>query len=137
MADVAIEGGCLCGQVRYRVSGAPTSSMICHCRSCRRAASAPAVPWVTFAKSGLTFTAGAPGYFASSAPVRRSFCPTCGAPLTYEHAKRPDEIDLTTASLDDPEAFPPTYHAWLEDDLAWVRFGDGLPAYPRWRPTEG
>ena len=71
------------------------------------------------------------------ARVRRGFCPACGAPLTYEHEGRPDEIDVTTASLDDPEAYPPTYHAWLEDDLAWVRFGDGLPAYPRWRPTEG
>jgi len=110
--------------------------MICHCRSCRRAASAPAVPWVTFAKADFAFTAGAPRYFASSAPVRRSFCPVCGAPLTYEHTERPGEVDVTTAALDDPEAYPPAYHAWLEDDLAWVRFGDGLPAYQRGRPTE-
>ena len=137
MADPPIEGGCFCGAVRYSASAAPSSSMICHCRSCRRAGGAPAVPWVTFAKADFRFTAGEPRFFASSPPVRRGFCAACGTPLTYEHAERPTEIDVTTASLDAPDAFPPTYHAWLADDLAWVRFGDGLPTFPRWRPTEG
>jgi hypothetical protein len=132
-----IEGGCFCGQVRFCAVAPPTVSMICHCRSCRRAGGAPTVPWITFAKAEFAVTAGELTYFVSSPPVRRGFCGACGTPLTYEHEERPDEIDVTTASLDDPEAFPPTYHAWLEDDLAWVRLGDGLPAYPRWRPGEG
>ncbi len=48
----------------------------------------------------------------------------------------PARIDVTTVSLDDPEAFPPTFHVQLGDDLAWVRFGDGLPAYQGWK-SEG
>jgi len=54
---------------------------------------------------------------------------TCGSPLTYTHTGRTNEINVTTCSLDDPEAFPPSHHIWLRDRLEWVRFGDGLPVY--------
>ena len=37
------EGGCLCGAVRYRISGTPVSSSVCRCRSCRPASGAPGV----------------------------------------------------------------------------------------------
>ena len=128
-----IEGGCACGAVRYRASTRPRQSMICHCRDCRRAAGAPVVAWVTFARTDLAMSAAQPAAFASSPSVRRTFCGGCGTPLTYTHASRPDEIDVTTCSLDDPDAFPPTHHAQLAEDLHWVRFGDGLPAHARWK----
>ena len=136
MAGAAIEGGCFCGAVRYRASVAPTASMIWHCRSCQRASGAPAVPWVTFTRDAFQFTVGELRLFASSAPVRRGFCGACGTPLTYEHVSRPGEIDITTATLDDPDAFPPTHHAQLADDVAWLKFGDGLPAYREWKSSE-
>jgi hypothetical protein len=129
MSGGAIEGGCFCGAIRYRASKAPDASMICHCRSCRRVAGAPAVGWLTFAARAVVFT-GEPGEFSSSEPVRRSFCRSCGTQLTYRHAAHSDEIDVATCTLDAPEAFPPTHHSWLSDDLPWVRFGDGLPTYP-------
>jgi hypothetical protein len=107
--------------------------MICHCRTCRRAAGAPVVAWVTFAAASFAFTQGEPGVVRSTPPVRRTYCRDCGTPLTYGHAGRPLEIDVTTCSLDEPDAYPPTYQAWLAHDLAWVRFGDELPAFPEWR----
>lgn len=130
------EGGCLCGAIRYRVSGQPTNSMVCHCQTCRRAAASPVVAWVTFPVARFEFNKGAPATFRSSEFVRRAFCPGCGAALTYENSESPQTIDITTCSLDDPQAFPPTHHSWLSHDLAWVKFGDGLPAFQEWRPVE-
>jgi hypothetical protein len=72
---------------------------------------------------------GQPSVFRSSSAVRRTFCSSCGTPLTYENAAHALEIDVTTCSLDDPEAFPPTYHAWVQDDLSWVRLGDNLERF--------
>ena len=129
MNDAPITGGCLCRAIRYRAGSTPTVSMVCHCRSCRHAAAAPAVAWVTFPTSALSFVQGSPAAFRSSPSVTRTFCPSCGTPLTYVHGNRADEIDVTTCSLDDPDAFPPTYHAWLEHRVAWLRLGDGLPAF--------
>jgi hypothetical protein len=133
MADDSVEGGCLCGAIRYRVSGRPSNTMVCHCRTCRRAAASPAVAWVTFALADFRLLRGEPAEFRSSAPVRRGFCAKCGTPLTYARGDAPSTVDITTCSLDDPAAFPPTHHSWLSHDLAWVKFGDGLPAFPEWR----
>lgn len=131
------KGGCFCGAIRYRAAGAPTNTMICHCRSCRRVAAAPVVPWVTFPVERFSFTQGEPREFASSAGVRRTFCGNCGSPLTYRRVDAPASIDVTTCSLDDPGEFPPTHHSWLDDDLGWVKFGDGLPAFREWRNDAG
>jgi hypothetical protein len=132
----AVEGGCFCGAVRYRIRGIPKNTMICHCQTCRRVAGSPVVAWVTFAREDFEITAGCPAEFASSEPVQRTFCAACGTPLTYRHTDSPHTIDVTTCSLDHPEAFPPTHHSWLSDNLPWVRFGDGLPAFQEWRTDQ-
>ena len=129
-----LDGGCLCGAIRYRVSGKPTNTMICHCKSCRRAAGSPVVAWLTFATTDFRFSKGQPVEFSSSPPVRRTFCGSCGTPLTYAHRDSPESIDVTTCSLDAPQSFPPTHHSWLSDDVEWVRFGDDLPTYLQSRP---
>lgn len=131
-----VTGGCACGAMRYEVAGECSNSMVCHCRSCRRAAGAPVVAWVTFPTSGFRFTQGVPAQFHSSAPVVRTFCPACGTPLTYVHEKYAGVIDVTSCSLDEPGKFPPTHHSWLSHDVSWVRFGDGLPGFQEFRPRK-
>jgi hypothetical protein len=121
------DGGCLCGAVRYRVSGTPQSSSVCHCRSCRLAAGSPAVAWVVFDKRHFELLQGHPATRHSSPGVVRGFCPRCGTPLTYRHDDAPGLIELTTATLDHPELFPPTHEIWLEHRLVWQPVADGLP----------
>lgn len=125
-----IQGGCFCGAIRYRAEGAPTGSMVCHCKTCRRVAGAPTVAWLTFPLDKFRFTRGEPDEFQSSPPVLRTFCRQCGTPLTYKNDRDEGTIDVTTATADDPNAYPPTHHSWLSHDLGWVKFGDGLPQYP-------
>ena len=135
--DSSVQGGCFCGAVRYEAQAtALLGSMVCHCRTCRRVAGAPAVAWVTFSAQRFRFTQGQPAAFNSSPGVRRTFCPACGTPLTYALVAAPSELDVTTCSLDHPEAFPPTHHSWLSHNLPWLRFGDGLPAYPESRSDD-
>jgi hypothetical protein len=122
-------GGCLCGAVRYRVTGEPSSSVICHCASCRRASGAPTVAWLTFSRQCFEITAGKPAVFQSSPGVVRQFCGRCGSALTYEIAKCPISIDVTTATLDEPGTFPPTAEVWLENHLHWQPTDRSLEQY--------
>jgi hypothetical protein len=115
-----VEGGCYCGEVRYRAGGTPRFAVMCHCADCRRICGAQSVASVTFALSSFSFVKGEPVRFASSPAVMRSFCGHCGTPLSYQTERRPDEIDLTIATLDDPEAFPPTREVFSEQKLSWV-----------------
>jgi len=129
-----LEGGCLCGRTRYRVSGTPQNLCFCHCTNCRRAAGAPLVAWGTFSRDGFQLLAGdAYVLHASSAQVQRGFCGHCGTSLSYAHAERDGEIDVTLVTLDDPARYEPECHIWVEDKLPWVRIEDGRPQYQRWR----
>jgi hypothetical protein len=115
-----IQGGCFCGAVRYRAAEPPRVSTNCHCADCRKACGAQAVAWVTFPVHSFAFVQGEPARFRSSPPVVRTFCCHCGTQLTFQHDKRGGEIDVTTASLDDPEAFPPEKEVFKEQKLSWV-----------------
>jgi hypothetical protein len=136
MDSAAIKGGCLCGAVRYQLDRPPESSMLCHCRTCRRQAGAPVMAWLSVAAAGFRFLQGAPARLASSPGITREFCAQCGTSLTWRAADDQEWLDVTTCSLDDPDAYPPTHHAWMSHDLGWLKFDDGLPAYPRSRHDE-
>jgi catechol 2,3-dioxygenase-like lactoylglutathione lyase family enzyme len=131
------EGGCLCGAVRYRAEGAPRFPTLCHCASCRRAAGAPAVAWLTFAADAFAITRGEPVRYRSSPPVLRSFCGRCGTPLTYRHDAFGGAVDVTTASLDEPERGAPVDHTWTSERIAWWRPEPRWPEFPRSRSEAG
>jgi len=126
-----IEGGCLCGAVRYRVTGEPLARTLCHCRTCRRASGAPSLAWVVFRAGDVAFVGAQPTQFRSSPDVIRTFCARCGTPLTYQRPSKPGTLDITTVTLDHPEDFPPTKEIWLEHKLAWERANDALEQFPR------
>jgi len=125
------EGGCLCGAIRYRVTSAPTALVVCHCRTCRRAAGAPSLAWAIFRMTDFAFTRGELATFASSPGVERGFCARCGTTLTYADADRPDVADVTTATLDNPDAFAPTKEIWLDEKIAWEAVDHTRARYPR------
>ena len=129
-----LEGGCFCGFVRYATDDAPSHETLCHCSICRRTSAAPCVAWFTVAASSLRLTSGEPASFRSSEHGTRSFCPRCGTPLTFRSDHTPGEIDLSTCSLDDPEAVPPRDHTQTGTRLSWARLCDGLPSFPDARP---
>ncbi|MGB3721261.1 MAG: GFA family protein [Pacificimonas sp.] len=121
------EGGCHCGEVRYRFTGEPVASAICNCPTCRRASGAQNVAYVMVSEGAFRWLKGAPATYASSRGVTRSFCGTCGTSLAFEADFLENMIDLTTASLDDAEAFPPTMQINDTHALGWTRTQDGLP----------
>ena len=128
-------GGCLCGAVRYRVDEDPVRSGLCHCRTCRRTASAPALPFTSFPTATFVFEKGEPRRYASSPGVTRSFCGDCGSPLTYRSDAEPGFLDVMTVTLDDPDAYPPADHLWVSEKLAWDIVADGLPVHARARTS--
>jgi hypothetical protein len=129
MSEEIIEGGCLCGAVRYRASGTPSDVTHCHCTLCRRASGAPFVSWASFRSARFSFTTGEPARFASSARAVRTVCNHCGTPLTFQLYEKVDQIDVTICSMDDPERVTPQDHTWTRSQLSWIKLADELPRY--------
>lgn len=130
--ETILEGGCLCGALRYRVRGEGRNLAFCHCRSCRLAAGAPYVAWGTWDDDEFEVTAGELRECRSSELVTRGFCAECGSTITYRHSSREGELDVTLATLDDPNAVAPKCHIFTSHRLAWIRLDDGLPQFEEW-----
>lgn len=124
-----LEGGCLCGDVRYQITDAPLATGICHCVSCRRAAGAESVAWAVCKSSAFEFTLATPAAYSSSDGVNRTFCKRCGTSLTYQNSA--ESIDVTLASLDDPESLKPAKEVWAESRIAWNALHGDIPVHMR------
>jgi hypothetical protein len=129
-----LQGGCYCGRIRYEVTGTQFNKTNCHCSICRRTTGAPFVAWFSVRPSEFRLVSGEPARFRSSAKATRSFCAHCGTQLTFQGDDCPDEVDVTTCSLDHPEQVPPIDHIHTSSKVRWVHLSDGLPQHPEVRP---
>lgn len=123
------EGGCLCGAVRYRVTGDPVAATLCHCRSCRKATGGTNVAWAVFDKADFAWLAAEPVAYSSSRGTEWLHCHDCGSLVGYRRSSRPDHMDITTGTLDEPDRFPPTDEIWLDHKIGWETLHPGLPKH--------
>ncbi len=141
----AVEGGCLCGRVRYRAVPENRNGYYCHCRMCQLAFGNTRAAYCNLRKSEVQWLAEAPAYYASSKIARRGFCAHCGTPLSFEYLDSP-RMDLSVGSLDEPSVFKPSEHFAAESRIAAWHVPDGLPEkridkfapiIERWRKAYG
>jgi hypothetical protein len=129
---MTLTGQCLCGAIRYQLTGEPRHVAVCHCRDCRRSAGAPMVSWAMFPESALTLLQGQPKTINSSGSAMRSFCPDCGTGLFYRNAViLPGIVDVQSATLNDPDALPPGVQIQVAERLHWMQQAHELPAFER------
>ena len=132
--DLPLEGGCLCGAVRYRVTAEPVGSAYCHCRMCQRRSGAPAVATVEVPTGGLALVQGEPAAYRSSPAAERLFCRDCGTELYFTLLDDPPSLSLNLGTLDEPEAVRPTRHIWTSSQVSWFDVADGLPRHAEHAP---
>ena len=132
----AIQGGCACGTVRYRLKSEPFDAGWCHCRTCQLVSGAPAMAFASVPAGHYVFTRGEErvGRFESSSFGHRRFCGECGTPLTIEVRHQPETIDFAVATLDDPDRVAPGFHIFRASKVAWFETADDLPRHDRFRP---
>ena len=129
-----LEGGCLCGAVRYRISAEPIDAGYCHCRMCQRSTGAPVVAWLTMSSEGFAWRQGEPAAHRSSPEAERLFCGACGTQMAFRMLAEPHLVDVTLASLDDPAAVRPDHHGWTSSRIVWFEVRDDLPRHPEGDP---
>lgn len=122
-------GACLCGSVRFHVELPTLYCAHCHCSMCRRHHGAGFVTWFGVPAQRLALDAGSDHLvrFQSSDHGTRSFCGRCGSSLFCESKHRPDQIDVTLASMEGPIDREPQLHVHFDDRARWVVVEDELP----------
>jgi hypothetical protein len=133
--DNLASGQCLCGVVKFRISGQFESFFLCHCGRCRKDSGSAhsANLFSTMAKidwlSGKEYIKL---FELSGSQHVKCFCATCGSALPFSQAN--DGVLVVPAgSIDSPINMRPNAHicfsnrANWDNDLASLETIDGLP----------
>ncbi len=138
-----LEGGCLCGAIRYVLTGPSTLVCQCCCKDCQKATGTGHTTIIGIHKSQLEIT-GEPVRYTTSGEsggsVTRHFCGVCGGRLYTSGDTAGDGVMVQAGSLDDPNAVEPEKVIYFKDAPRWDRFDDALPkveaASKRTRPID-
>lgn len=124
-------GSCLCGKVKYELTGDLQSFFLCHCTRCQKdTGSSYAANF--FAKgSSLTWLQGEPDvktYRHPNSLHTKSFCLNCGSALPTI-AETINCVVVPAGSLDNPVPISPTAKIFLSCCASWSENLDSVPGY--------
>jgi hypothetical protein len=133
----AVEGGCLCGAIRYTLSGPSLFVSQCCCKDCQKATGTGHTTIIGIHNSQLDVR-GEPATFTnagdSGGTVTRHFCGTCGGRIFTSGSLPGEYIMVQAGSLDDPDRVEPTSVIYHKDAVAWDRFDPALPVFEAMQP---
>lgn len=125
----AIEGGCFCGLVRYRLKARPMFVHCCHCSDCQRQLGSAFVINGIVEAENVEILQGAPVTITLSTDSGRPHdvyrCARCQSPLWSDYGRRKWLSFLRLATLDRPSAFTPDVHIYTRSKLDWVPLPEG------------
>ena len=129
---VALEGGCVCGAVRYRVTRPVLTAYICHCRRCQRRTGSAFSLAVVLPADGLHILQGDLRRTERALPgggVNASWaCPECFSRIhTRLEGRR--TVNLRAGTLDDPTWIRPVAQIWTSSAQPWAVVREGLLTY--------
>ena len=132
MSDT-IEGGCLCGDIRFETTRTPVFQLLCYCTDCQIISGAPGYAAYGVLIDSLTITKGEPVEFnvlaESGRTNSRRFCGRCGTRVWAQL----DELGFASVngfSLDDRQHFKPGHNHCLDSAPDWCKLDQALQDFP-------
>jgi hypothetical protein len=126
-------GGCLCGQVRYTLTGDPMAVVTCHCKNCQRQAGSAFSVVAVAASDAVRFTGTLKSYedtAESGAKLYRKFCPECGSAMLSVLAENAALSLIKAGTFDEVDWISPQMNVWCASAQPWVALDPALPAFP-------
>lgn len=130
-----VDGGCVCGALRYRFNPKGAITDYCHCRTCRRWSGAPITAWAQVPVDQFEIVAGMAKAFPSSSRGIRYFCDQCGSSV-YMMDSEGKSIGIMLGTLDNAEGLQPQGHGWVSEKIKWFHINDDLPRWPQDAPYD-
>ncbi|MEL7106702.1 MAG: GFA family protein [Pseudomonadota bacterium] len=139
-----MDGGCTCGNVRYRLTDSPLIVHACHCTWCQRETGSAFVInlWMEARHVAVTGTPVAVTLASESGAGQVVYrCPDCQVAVFSQYSSGPACRFVRGGTLDDPSAVIPDVHIYTSTKLPWVQLGDDIPVFEGyyrrseiWRP---
>lgn len=130
------EGGCLCGAVRYQISGPIRNIVHCHCSRCRKAqGSAFATNGIVNA-SDFKLVSGADSLtgYESTPGQTKYFCKVCGSPIMSKTVSKSDQVRVRVGTIESDIEERPMAHIFVTSKANWEEIAGDLPQYESHEP---
>jgi hypothetical protein len=129
---MTLAGSCLCGAVRYELSGRPVWSHNCHCSRCRKTSGSAFASNLFFGIDALEWSRGKE-HLRSFKPADAErfthvFCGRCGSTLPFLNEAR-GLVGVPMGSLDADPRYEPRAHIFVGSKAPWFTIADGLPQH--------
>ena len=129
--DLPWEGGCRCGQVRFRVSKPPLLTMACHCTGCQRMTASAFSLSAAIPSDGFEVIKGEPVIGGlHGAESHHYFCPHCMSWMFTRNEGLEWFVNIRATLLDDAGWFEPFVETWTIEGLPWAKTG-APHSYPK------
>jgi hypothetical protein len=123
-------GSCLCGGIRYEISGPLRDVVECHCAMCRKSHGHVAA-YTAAPKAALRLLESATlRWYASSDFARRGFCSACGSSVFWERTAA-DSVSIAAGTLDPPTGLATKMQIFVEDAGDYYTIRPDVPQRPR------
>ncbi len=137
MSPSILNGSCLCGAVKYEVTGEAKRFYHCYCSRCQKATGAGRASNLFLQPATLRWLCGE-GLLASfkvpeAERFTTVFCATCGSRLPRQ-AKDSDTVMIPAGSLDGEPPIRPQANIFSESRADWSCLEENLPSYPQYLP---
>jgi hypothetical protein len=131
-----IRGSCLCGEVRFEISGKLSDASHCHCSMCRKAHGAAFGTYAAAKAADFRLVSGEHRItrYRSSAGIVRTFCARCGSSLQWLRESKPEVVDVALGVLDDDPGMRPARHIFVASKAPWHEITDRLPQHATYPP---
>ena len=133
-----MKGGCLCGAIRYEISGEALEMHHCHCHQCRRASGASFATTMMVRADDFAFLQGEEklALYESTPGKQRTFCSRCGSPIYSRYDDEEGLINLRSGTLDGDPGIRPGQHIHEEGQAGRhpVQAPGGASGGPSGRP---
>ena len=133
----SMTGGCLCGAVRYTVSGEAIFAGRCYCEDCRKTSGSGHTAMVAFPEAAVSIEGALTDYTkngGSGQPITRRFCPTCGSRVVAVASVLPGMVMIAASTLDQPEKFSSQMSVYASRAPSWDKPPADAPAFPEMPP---
>jgi len=135
----ALEGGCDCGEIRYRLTSAPLIVHACHCRWCQRETGSAFALNAMIEADRVTPLRGEPELIRTPSHSGKgqviARCPTCRIAVWSNYSgSGPVTRFVRVGTLDDPDRLPPDVHIFTASKQPWVVLPEGARVYPEFYP---
>lgn len=133
-----LEGGCACGEVRYRLLSEPLFTHCCHCLNCQRQTGSAFVINLLIEADRVELLAGEPHAVdvpRSGGKKQRIFrCPACGVAVFSRYTRAGIRF-VRAGTLDDPSSVAPDVHIYTRSKVPWVELPESAPAFRTYYDT--